>query len=843
MSATDAAVAWPTTLAAKAARTPGEISVYVDRSAPLIGRIAPGMVDQPQRKRVLLYGGWDIDTGVQADTWEWDGYGWINRVPTNDPGPRFAPGSTFDEVGQRVLLYGGLGSFAPTVRGADNDTWEWNGTNWNRIITPHDPGARAAPAMAYDPNQRRVLLFGGFVPPAAGSNTAAPDDALWSFDGRDWTQVPHTEPWPPPRGLGAMAVDRRTGNLVLHGGLDRITITAGSLDFLAGTTYLPDTWEWDGAVWRKLAATVAGLGVPTVTSDPLTGDLTLFVDGLQTSALYKLTDEAWVPLFSRAPARVFSQASWSSANQQMVVTGGVSVVGGRQDSSADASDWLVGTHDDWSKLPDASAPTPRDYAVAAVVRATGHALLSGGIAGDKSYVADNWIWNGGRWSLVPVAAPAPTTRAAQSMASLGDDSILLFGGSSPPTVSSDTWIWREAGNSWTEVAGLAPSARINGAMCDLGDAVVLFGGDVGSVATIRNDTWMFHRASGWTQVVTPVTPPARTQAALTPALDGKSVILFGGYSLASEPLSDEWSFDGTSWTQLADLAPLTRRRMPIVADVALGRQYLLSGLDGALLSDSWDFSALGVTFLDVRTIEDHQRLPVRRNGHTAFPNRLTGGVVMVGGISNQNDQPLPDTWQLKTFGSTCTQTSECSAGQACTDGVCCEASTCGPCRTCASPDSPGLCAPRGKFGPEPGCDQPGQSCNVQGLCRLDNEQTCDQNVQCASSTCLTAGREAGICCAAEGCTVRCVEGGLQGPDGTTASCAPYTCEGNRCKPSCKSIEDCAGGFVCDEQGACVPPASTDSSGGCSCHADGDSAPSFALLGIVLAGLALLRREK
>ena len=55
----------------------------------------------------------------------------------------------------------------------------------------------------------------------------------WIFNGTDWVQLSPTNA-PPVRSASAMSFDRVTGTLVLFGGYN-------------GNQYLGDTWLWDGA--------------------------------------------------------------------------------------------------------------------------------------------------------------------------------------------------------------------------------------------------------------------------------------------------------------------------------------------------------------------------------------------------------------------------------------------------------------------------------------------------------------------------------------------------------------------------------------------------------------------
>jgi hypothetical protein len=59
-------------------------------------------------------------------------------------------------LGQAVLFGGSNGGGTPL-----NDTWVWDGTNWTQADPANSPSGRVWADMAYDPQQSRVVLFGG----------------------------------------------------------------------------------------------------------------------------------------------------------------------------------------------------------------------------------------------------------------------------------------------------------------------------------------------------------------------------------------------------------------------------------------------------------------------------------------------------------------------------------------------------------------------------------------------------------------------------------------------------------------------------------------------------------
>jgi hypothetical protein len=112
-----------------------------------------------RRERIVMFGGGpDISTRL-TDTWEWDGTDWVQVVTGTSPPGRTETAMTYDETLGRVLLYGGL------IANADvSDLWIYDGVDWkfyNPFVGAPTPGQRYGHAMAYDPMQQRLVLFGG----------------------------------------------------------------------------------------------------------------------------------------------------------------------------------------------------------------------------------------------------------------------------------------------------------------------------------------------------------------------------------------------------------------------------------------------------------------------------------------------------------------------------------------------------------------------------------------------------------------------------------------------------------------------------------------------------------
>ena len=143
------------------------------------------MVYDARRARLVLFGGATNPAGIlHNDTWEWDGVRWqrivADSLPTSPPA-RALHGLAYDERRGRVVLMGGFAMRDGRPEVFD-DTWEWDGTVWRRMDLP-GPGARDHTAMVYSPAHRAIILHGGGQPA-----TGLLGDT-WRYDGSAWVRL------------------------------------------------------------------------------------------------------------------------------------------------------------------------------------------------------------------------------------------------------------------------------------------------------------------------------------------------------------------------------------------------------------------------------------------------------------------------------------------------------------------------------------------------------------------------------------------------------------------------------------------------------------------------------
>ena len=180
--------------------------------------------------QVILFGGVNNDGNTMGDTWVWNGKDWSAQHPTNSPPPRNSAAMTYDPVHQVTLLFSGDGgnSRGPNLLA---DMWSWDGKNWTQLHPTTAPKASYNAGIAYDNITQQVVLFGGTD--IDGFNNT------WSWDGTNWTQLQPAISPPALLDQNSFVYDRIHQNFVLY------------IRAIPKENLPTQTWTWDGKNWTQ----------------------------------------------------------------------------------------------------------------------------------------------------------------------------------------------------------------------------------------------------------------------------------------------------------------------------------------------------------------------------------------------------------------------------------------------------------------------------------------------------------------------------------------------------------------------------------------------------------------
>ena len=232
---------------------------------------------------------------------------------------------------------------------------------------------------------------------------------------------------------------------------------------------------------------------------------------------------------------------------------------------------------------------------------------------------------------------------------------------------------------------------------------------------------------------------------------------------------------------------------------------------GDVLSTAGTCDGLGTC----RTPELEKCAPYRCSAG-ACTDRCTTDADCVTGQACRNGSCGP-----KPNGQSCGAAGECASGF-CAGGVCCDSACTGSCRSCGLLSAMGICTPVSG-----GASDPAGVCKDQGAASCGADGKCDGAGGCRKY-------QAGTVCASERCTAgsytaasKCDSAGhCLSPAATT--CAPFTCNGNRCFTACTSDANCSSG------NSCMGNSCGNSSNGAACSSGGQCASGVCAQGVCCA---------
>ena len=157
--------------------------------------------------RVLLFGGQDENRKAVSETWAWNGETW-QLLTAEGPKGRAHFGFVHDPTHAQTLLYGGF--FGPVF----DDFWSLQENAWQKVELGNSPGSLSHFGMAYDPGINALIIFGGAQ---STSTFGSLTDNTWLLSDGDWKEITPTIA-PSPRGSPAMTYDPERKRIVLYGG-------------------------------------------------------------------------------------------------------------------------------------------------------------------------------------------------------------------------------------------------------------------------------------------------------------------------------------------------------------------------------------------------------------------------------------------------------------------------------------------------------------------------------------------------------------------------------------------------------------------------------------------------
>ena len=206
-----------------------------------LGRWGHQMVRNTVMNRLVTFGGRSPTiSGFANDSYQWNGTVWSDVPASNPPPARYLYGMAYDSGRDKIVLFGGRGTLDTL-----GDTWELtnNGATWSwQLIQPTtSPPPREEMVMAYSPELRRTILFGGYD---RDTDTIYGD--TWEYDGTTWHAVTPANS-PTPRYRMASGYDTVRRRLTIYGGFDGNAVLTQTYEYTGLTTTPPmqtaTVWE------------------------------------------------------------------------------------------------------------------------------------------------------------------------------------------------------------------------------------------------------------------------------------------------------------------------------------------------------------------------------------------------------------------------------------------------------------------------------------------------------------------------------------------------------------------------------------------------------------------------
>ncbi len=489
---------------------------------------------------MLVFGGVGGRFDLYEDLWWYDprANAWT-LIATPDPRPsgRFYQSAAWDPIGGRLLVFGGF----DIASGLLEDFWSYDPAenSWTQLL-PNDrwPPGRLSASMVWDPRDQQLLLYGG------GCGGCYRDD-LWSYQpGTDtWVLRPMPADRPKARGAqGAVWDEARQQMLIFAGGESLNDLWSYRLESNTWTRLTPTVAVVPAlanarSVWDPVRSQMLVFGGDNGAADHGPVDVV---------RVYRPASHVWEEVATTGGPRVRSghAVAWDDESGQALVYGGR-----RDDNSVSDELWSYQPAGNrWTRLADGSTgPVARAFHSAAW-DPRGHQLwIYGGAGSSGAALDDLWSYRpaSGAWQRFS-GGPGPKARARHTAIwDTNAGEMLVYGGyREQDGYTSEVWAFRPEEARWVlrEPTGAAPlgRSRHTAAWDATSRQMLIFGGYVGGVDYL-GDFWTYEPArNAWTQIAPPSGPGTRGDAMAVWDPVGHDLLVYGGG--AGDPTNELWSY-------------------------------------------------------------------------------------------------------------------------------------------------------------------------------------------------------------------------------------------------------------------------------------------------------------
>lgn len=261
--------------------------------------------------------------------------------------------------------------------------------------------------------------------------------------------------------------------------------------------------------------------------------------------------------------------------------------------------------------------------------ASGTAGAGQGAAAGSTPVSVNWE------QQQPAHSPPPRMLTAGQMAyDAQDQTSVFFGGeqSLNGDLPDDTWTY--AGDWSTPSPTVHPDARLDSPMAydPISKQVVLFGGTADYLSFGKRDTWTWD-GSSWQLQHPQAAPLPRDHPGMAWDPVNHRILLYGGFELDNGLwLTDTWSWDGSTWTELhpAHHPPAGWGNYMATADGKIIDYTIADYFTSAEHSETWEWT--GDDWVQLQTAHSPPPLVATSVAGDASDFVLFGGCTRVGSV-------------------------------------------------------------------------------------------------------------------------------------------------------------------------------------------------------------------